>query len=121
MTTAQALLDQVSRLCLALPATATKLSHGTPAFSVSGKMFVYFLDDHHGDGITSVCVKTSGLEEQAMLIESDPDLYYRPAYIGPAGWVGLRLDHGPVDWDHVEDRIRTSWRLAAPRKLAGMI
>ncbi len=48
------------------------------------------------DGITAVLVKTGGEEEQAMLIESDPDLYYRPAYLGPAGWVGIRLDRPPV-------------------------
>ena len=118
--TRETLLERVSELCLALPETATKLSHGQPAFSVAGKMFAYFSDNHHNDGRTAVLLKTSGLEEQEMLIESDPDLYYRPPYIGPSGWIGLRLDRGDPDWDHVGDRIAQSWELAAPRRLLEM-
>jgi len=87
---------------------------------VAGKMFAYFSDNHHGDGRTAVLLKTSGLEEQEMLIEADPDLYYRPPYIGPSGWIGLRLDRGDPDWDHVGDRIAQSWELAAPRRLLEM-
>src|SRR3546814_15187475 len=54
---------------------------------------------------------------QAMLIESDPALYYRPAYLGPSGWIGIRLDHAPVDWAHVKEWLTKSWRLLAPRRL----
>jgi phosphoribosylglycinamide formyltransferase-1/phosphoribosylamine--glycine ligase/phosphoribosylglycinamide formyltransferase/phosphoribosylformylglycinamidine cyclo-ligase len=118
--TSDQLLERVSELCLALPETSTKLSHGQPAFSVAGKMFAYFSDDHHGDGRTAVLLKTSGSEEQEMLIEADPETYYRPPYLGPSGWIGLRLDRGPPDWDHVGDRIAQSWELAAPRRLLEM-
>jgi hypothetical protein len=118
--TSEHLLERVGALCLALPETDTKLSHGAPAFSVAGKMFAYFSDNHHGDGRTAVLLKTSGSEEQEMLIEADPDLYYRPPYIGPSGWIGLRLDRGEPDWDHVGDRIAQSWELAAPRRLLEM-
>lgn len=115
----EALLDKVREIALALPASEEKLSHGMPSFTVSGgKMFCYFTRDHHGDGITAVLVKTSGEEEQAMLIEAEPDLYYRPAYLGPSGWIGLRIDGGTVDWEHVGEWLLKSWRLAAPRKLA---
>lgn len=117
-----ALLNKVRELALALPAAEEKLSHGTPGFTVAGgKMFAYFSEDHHGNGITAVLVKTSGGEEQAMLIEAEPDLYFRPAYLGPSGWIGLRLDRGDVDWDHVGEWLLKSWRLAAPRKLADVI
>ena len=118
--TSEELLARVSDLCLALPETSTKLSHGQPSFMVAGKMFAYFSDDHHGDGRTAVLLKTSGLEEQEMLLESDPVLYYRPPYIGPSGWIGLRLDQGEPDWEHVGDRIAQSWELAAPRRLLEM-
>src|SRR3546814_625313 len=81
----EALLDRLREIALTLPAAEEKLSHGTPAFAVTGgKMFAYFSDDHHGNGITAVLVKTSGAEEQAMLIEAEPDLYFRPAYLGPS-------------------------------------
>jgi hypothetical protein len=110
-------LEKLRAIALALPEADEKLSHGTPAFFITkGKMFAYFTHDH-GDGITAALVKTSGLEEQAMLIEMEPDLYYRPPYIGPSGWVGIHLDRPDTDWDRVADRVAISWELVAPRRL----
>ena len=117
----EALLGRVRSLALALPAAAEKLSHGSPGFFVTGgKFFAYFSANHHGDGVTALLVKASGVEEQAMLIDQDPDLYFRPAYFGPAGWIGIRLDQGALDWAHIEDWLTRSWRVSAPKRLAGM-
>lgn len=110
-------LARIRQICLALPGTAEKVSHGIPAFTAGGKMFAYYRDNHHGDGRNVVCVKTSGREEQDLLIESDPDLYSWPAYIGPAGWISVNIAPDDTDWAHVEDKIAQSWELAAPRKL----
>ena len=107
-------------VCLALPETGERISHGVPAFDVAGKMFAYFRHNHHGDGTTAVCVKTTGREEQELLMEMDPDLYSWPAYIGPSGWIAMSLA-GDVDWDHVAGRVRSSWKLAAPKRLAGAL
>ena len=116
-----AALARVRTLALALPEAEEKLSHGSPGFFVrGGKFFAYFQQNHHGDGITSVLVKASGVEEQAMLIEQDPDLYYRPAYLGPSGWIGIRLDTGDTDWQHIEDWLTRSWRASAPKRLAAL-
>lgn len=116
------LLDQVRTAALALPAAGEKTSHGSPGFFVEGgKFFAYFSYDHHHDGVTGLVVKTSGAEEQAMLMDSDPDLYYRPAYLGPSGWIGIRLDRLPIDWDHVALWLSKSWRLSAPKKLTKML
>jgi len=113
----EALLARVRAIAAALPAAEEAVSHGMPCFRVKGgKMFCYFTQDHHGDGIIAIIVKTSGPDEQSDLIEQDPDTYYRPAYFGPSGWIGLRLD-GTVDWERVEDRIAASWSHIAPRKL----
>jgi phosphoribosylglycinamide formyltransferase-1 len=115
------LLNQVRERALALPQADEVTSHGMPCFGIlKGKKFAYFTQDHHGDGIIAVLVKTTAPEEQAMLIEADPDRYYRPAYFGD-GWVGIRLDRGDTDWDHIEDRLRKSWREVAPRKLLGLM
>lgn len=115
---ARSALDRLRPLCLALPESAEKLSHGMPAFHiVKGRMFAYFWHDHHGDGETAVIVKTSGPEEQEMLIEIDPERYWRPPYFGPTGWVGIRLDRGSVDWDAVGDRVAASWERVAPPRL----
>ena len=109
-------LSRVRAAALALPESAERVSHGQPSFFVAGKQFAQFRDDHHGDGLTVVCVKTGGVDEKAMLIEAAPDTYSRPAYLGPAGWVSVNL-RGDVDWALVEDRIARSWELAAPRRL----
>lgn len=111
-------LDRIRAICLALPRATEKLSHGQPVFLIEkGKIFAWFMHNHHGNGTTAVAVKTSGAEEQDMLTTHAPDLYYRPAYLAPSGWIGMRLDGGSVDWDHVADRILISWRHVAPRKL----
>ncbi len=80
----------------------------------------YFLDDHHGDGIVSVCVK-SELGENADRARLDPERFYLPAYIGPRGWFGMRLDRGRVVWREVRELVERSYRLTAPKTLLGKI
>ena len=110
-------LEKVRAAALELPETSEKLSHGQPTFFVAGKQFAQFRDNHHDDGRTVVCVRTSSLDEQAMLLESDPETYSKPAYLHHAGWISINVSGGAVDWDHVADRIAESWELAAPRRL----
>lgn len=113
-------LARVRASALELPETEEKLSHGQPSFFVAGKQFAQFRDNHHGDGRRVVCVRTSGPDEQAMLIEAAPGTYSRPAYLGPAGWVAINLAGDRVDWELVDGRIARSWELAAPRRLLEM-
>lgn len=116
------LLGKVRELALALPEASEKTSHGSPGFFVEGgKFFAYFSYDHHHDGVTGLLVKSSGVEEQAMLIERDPDLYYRPAYLGPSGWIGIDLGNGDNDWEHIGEWLRKSWRLSAPKRLTKLL
>jgi hypothetical protein len=117
--TPDGVLERLRALCLALPETGERISHGIPAFDVAGKMFAYFRHNHHGDDRTAVCVKTSGRDEQELLLELDPDLYSRPAYLWPSGWIAIDLAPDDTNWDHVAERLRTSYRLAAPKRLAG--
>ena len=113
-------LARLRKLCLALPESSERLSHGEPTFFVGakhgkgGKVFVSFVDDHHGDGRVGITFPARpGV--QATLIEADPHRFYRPAYVGPSGWVGLRLDVG-LDWDEIAEIAEESWRLVAPRR-----
>ena len=108
-------LDQVRAAALDLPETSERLSHGQPTFFVAGKQFAQFRDDHHGDGKTVVCVRVSSLDEQAMLLEADPAMYSKPAYMPT--WLSISVVGEAVDWSHVSDRIAASWELAAPRRL----
>jgi len=111
-------LGRVRASALELPETEERLSHGQPTFFVAGKQFAQFRDNHHGDGKTVVCVRTSGSDEQSMLMEVAPETYSRPAYL-PA-WVSINLAGHSVDWELVDGRIARSWELAAPRRLLEM-
>jgi hypothetical protein len=108
-------LTKVRQAALELPETEERPSHGQATFFVAGKQFAQFRNNHHGDGKTVVCVRVSSLDEQAMLLEADPETYSKPAYL--PSWVSINLAANQVDWDHVADRIAQSWELAAPRRL----
>jgi hypothetical protein len=108
-------LDRIRAAALDLPETKERLSHGQPTFFVASKQFAQFRDNHHGDGKIVVCVRVSSLDEQAMLLEADPETYSKPAYM--PSWLSINVSGNSVDWDHVADRIAASWELAAPRRL----
>ena len=108
-------LTKIRDAALELPCTEERVSHGQPTFFVAGKQFAQFRHNHHGDHKTVVCVRVSGLDEQAMLLEADPQTYSKPAYL--PSWVSINIAGDGVDWDHVGDRIAASWELAAPRRL----
>ena len=119
------LIAQVRERALALPEADEVLSHGMPCFGVTkGKKFAYVSVDRHGakglGGKTALLVKVGGVDEQQQLIENDPDRYYRPAYFGDT-WIGVRLDIGGNDWDHIGEWLVRSWRMSAPRKLTAII
>ena len=119
-TTPAAALAKISKMCAALPETAREAMDSHAAFTVRGKKFAYLLDNHHGDGILALCFRGAPGEQQ-MWIELDAKRYYSPAYIGPKGWVGLRLDVGTTNWTEVEARLVSSYRLAAPKTLVAKL
>jgi hypothetical protein len=83
-------LAKVRAACLALPETSERLSHGGPAFFIRKKCFVMFLDDHHDDGRLAIwCAAPDGV--QADLVETDPERFFRPPYVGHMGWLGVQL------------------------------
>lgn len=111
-------MERLRTLALDLPEAGERLSHGAPGFHIEkGKFFAYLWHDHHGDGETAVMVKCADREEQAMLVEADPDFYYVPPYLGPSGWVAMRVGGPDTDWDRIGDRVARSWELVAPRRL----
>lgn len=111
-------LERLRTIALALPGTAERVSHGSPGFHIEGgKFFAYIWHNHHSDGETAVIVKTTGADEMDALIEADPGLYFKPPYLGPAGWIAIRTDAEATDWDHIGDRVAQSWEMVAPRRL----
>ena len=112
----QPILAHLSRICLALPEAVCRMSGSHAAFLVRQRVFAYFLNNHHGDGIVSVACKALPGDNTA-LAASQPARFYLPSYIGPKGWIALRLDKGTVDWDEVSELVEGSYRLIAPKSL----
>jgi phosphoribosylglycinamide formyltransferase-1 len=112
-------LVRLTEVCLALPEAVREFGGQHARFMVRDKKFAYYLVDHHGDGIVSVCCRAAPGLNQA-LIASNPERFFMPAYIGPRGWVGLRLDLGEIDWAEVAELVTDSYRLAAPKRLAAL-
>jgi hypothetical protein len=113
-------LVRLTRICLALPEAVRQCSGHHAAFLIRKRTFAYYLKDHHGDGIIAVTGKVLPGDNKA-LAAAQPDRFYLPAYIGPKGWVALRLDVGAVDWEEVAELVATSYRLIAPRRLAALV
>lgn len=110
-------LTHVRRLCAALPEVSERPSHGAPTFFVAGKKtLAMFHDDHHDDGRLALWVPAPpGVQEQ--LIESEPERFFRPPYVGHRGWIGVRLDV-EVDWDEIGQILREAYLLVAPKRLS---
>ena len=113
-------LSRLRRIASSLPGTKCERFGSHAAFSVRRKFFAYFLDNHHGDGIVSVACKALPGDNTA-LVAAQPDRFYLPAYVGPRGWVALRLDKGEIDWDEVGELVTGSYLLVAPKRLAEQV
>jgi hypothetical protein len=115
-------LDRVRAICLALPETSERPSHGAPTFFAGSKTFVMFMDDHHDDGRLAIwCAAPLGA--QGDLVRADGERFFVPPYVGHRGWLGIRLDR-PVDWDELAQLIEDAYRMVATKralaKLAGL-
>ena len=109
-------LERIRRICLALPETSERLSHGAPTFFVRGKRaFLMVLANHHGDGRFAIwCAAEAGVQE--MLVQADPERFFRPPYVGHRGWLGVRLDRG-LDWDELAGIAEDAYAEVAPPRL----
>ena len=106
-------LKRVRLICRSIPGTIEKISHGEPTFFTPTRVFAMFDDNHHGDGHVAVWVPTAP-GAQAALIEEEPDTYFRPPYVGVAGWVGVELSK--VDDEQLGALIREAFRLTTATK-----
>jgi hypothetical protein len=109
-------LARLRRICLTLPETSERLSHGAPSFFVRGKTcFLMLLDDHHGDGRFAIwCPAPPG--DQQLLVDADSEKFFVPPYVGHRGWLGVRLDRG-LDWEEVAGIVEDAYCTVAPKKL----
>ncbi len=108
-------IARLREICLALPKAIEKEAWGEATFRVGGKMFAMTDDNHHDSGRVAVWCKAP-LMVQEILVNSDPERFFRPPYVGHKGWVGVRLDV-KVDWDELANIVADSYRMTAPKRL----
>lgn len=102
-------------IALALPETTIEDARHV-GFSVRGRRFAWYLDNHHGDGRVALNCKSARGTNSA-LAEVHPERFHIPAYLGKQGWIGLWLDAREIDWDEVAELLRDAYRLTAPARL----
>jgi len=109
-------LKRIRRVCLDLPETSERLSHGAPTFFVREKRaFLMVLTNHHGDGRFAIwCAAADGM--QKMLVDADPERFFVPPYVGHRGWLGVLLNDG-IDWDELAGIIEDAFCAVAPPRL----
>jgi predicted DNA-binding protein (MmcQ/YjbR family) len=110
-------LTRLRKLCLALPEATEKQAWGDPTWRVRDRIFAMQKGNFEG-GRPALWLKVAD-GARGMLIESDPALFYVPPYVGHKGWVGVYLDGKTVPWPLLSELIAESYRLIAPKRLAG--
>lgn len=107
-------IERVRRICVSLPETTEKVSHGEPTWFVRKKVFAMFSNNHHNDGHVAVTIPAA-IGIQAALIEASPEKFYKPPYVGVRGWVGIELSR--VSDEELSLHLMEAWGLIAPAKL----
>lgn len=113
-------LKRLTAIAAALPEAVVEPYHDHFVFKVRKKTFAYYLVNHHGDGVVGLCCKST-FDRQQELIFRDPVSYLVPAYLGPSGWVTLRMDLKRADWDAATELLFAAYRLQAPKSLAAQV
>jgi predicted DNA-binding protein (MmcQ/YjbR family) len=109
----------VREACLWLPEAEEFLSHGSPNFRVRGKTFATYVINHHGDQRVALWLPAAdGAQEHH--VRADPDSFYVPPYVGPHGWLGVRIDKG-LSWKRITGLIGEAYEHVAPGALRARI
>ena len=103
-------LKRLRRLCLSIPGTMEKISHGEPTFFTPRRVFAMFANNHHNDAHVAVWLR-AGSGVQDAVIDEAPQIFFRPPYVGPAGWIGVEMAR--IDDDRLGSLIREAFQLVA--------
>ena len=106
-------LERMRSMAMALPEATEEVTWGSDInFRVRKKIFAF-----PGQG-GSLTVKADREELPALL--GDPR--FKPApYLARGGWVRMDLTTSTPDWNEIDELIRTSYCLIAPKKLSAQI
>ena len=105
-------MSRLRALALAFPGAHELQTWGHPTFRVGDKMFAAAGDPPDGV-VTMSCKCTRDLQADILLRPG----YFRPAYVGDTGWLGITLD-GTVPLQEVAEHLDRAWRLTAPKRIS---
>lgn len=109
----EAALERIRPIALAIPDVIEKRSHGVPTFFTAegrkGRTFCSVHDEREWFEGRLCLWAAAAPGEQAALIEDGPERFFVPPYVGPRGWIGLRLDLPVTDWDEVAGVIEDAY------------
>ena len=115
----KSLADRVRSICMSLPEVTEKTSHSAPAFFVKKQFLHLWVDGHHENHFPHLwCAAPVGVQQE--LIETEPQRFFRPPYVGSRGWLGVRLD-GKADWGEIAELCKDAYRVIAPPKLVAAL
>jgi hypothetical protein len=112
------LVERVRAICARFPEVTERPSHGAPSFFVGRQFAVVWADGHHDHHFPHLWFAAPPGAQEELLQASDA--FFRPPYVGPRGWVGLRVDDG-TDWKEVEELLEDAYRTVAPARLVARL
>lgn len=115
-------LGRLREVCARFPGSAEVVSHGRPTFKAGerGTVFAGY------GGSRKVRPGEHERHDRALLFKPDPGeggaldqdaRFFTPAYLGPAGWLGIDLDEAGTDWGEVHELVDASYRQVAGARL----
>jgi predicted DNA-binding protein (MmcQ/YjbR family) len=106
-------LEPLRAICLRFPEAVEAGGVGDPSWKVRDKIFAM---QHGHEERPSVWFKAPpGVQE--LLVGAEPARFFRPPYVGHAGWVGAWLDVA-LDWEELADFVEESYRMTAPKRVS---
>jgi len=112
-------LPRVRRICLAFPGAHEVEAWDTPTFRVKNKLFAMYVgtDSSHHPGVPALWIKSTPVNQE-FLLQAKPRRHFKPPYVGPSGWIGVKLN-GIVNWRDVESLLRDAYDMTAPKLKRG--
>ena len=109
-------LTRLRKLCLGLPESHEVEAWGEPTFRLNNHLFAMYAGpgNHHGAGHEAGWVKCTAMN-QSLMIGANPKRFFSPPYVGPSGWIGVRLDTR-VNWKELTGILRDGYDLTATMK-----
>ena len=113
-------MDRLEAICLRLPSAERvdiEAWDGEPTFRVNGKNFVF--TDKAATGVSVKLPK----DEAAAVVATDKGAEPTGYGLGRHGWVSVQIGAKPsaARWREIEEWVRTSYTMVAPKKLAKLV